>query len=210
VTDAVPEARQAGLAGLRVLGLDPSLTLSGGAKIGPLGEPAALYRWKPPAKLRGPERMAWHLDNMVRAAEGCDLVLIEGIAGSGVLGVEAHLELAGLHWVIRHRLYQLGLPCAVVQPSLRMLYLTGKGRVPKEECLLAAERRWPDIGFTGTDDADAYTLAHMGADWLGFAPARMPADRRAVLTRIVPAKKNKPAHPAIVWPVLRKETVDAR
>jgi hypothetical protein len=189
---------------VKVIGLDPSLSLSGGAEISSLGEPAVLYRWKPPAKLRGPERMAWHLGNIARAAEGCDLALIEGIAGSGVLGVEAHLELAGLHWIIRLRLHQIGIPCAVIQPSIRMMYLTGKGRVPKEECLLAAERRWPDTGFVGTDDADAYTVAHMGADWLGFAPAQMPADRRAVLTRIVPAKKNKPAHPAIAWPVLKE------
>ena len=210
MTGAAQEARQASLAGLRVLGLDPSLTLSGGAQLSSLNEPAALFRWKPPAKLRGPERMDWHLDNMTRAAEGCSLVVIEGIAGSGVLGVEAHLELAGLHWVIRHRFHQLGIPCAVVQPSLRMMYLTGKGRVPKEECLLAAERRWPHIGFVGTDDADAYTLGHMGADHLGFAPAQMPAGQRAVLTRIVPAKKLKPAHPAIAWPALRKEALNVR
>jgi hypothetical protein len=194
---------------VKVIGFDPSLALSGGAEISSLDEPAALYRWKPPARLRGPERMDWHLGNMARAAEGCDLALIEGIAGSGVLGVAAHLELAGLHWVIRHRLYQLGIPCAVIQPSIRMMYLTGKGNAKKEDCLLAAERRWPDVGFIGTDDADAYTLAHMGADHLGFAPARMPADRRAVLTRIVPAKNKKPAHPAIDWPVLR-EAASAR
>lgn len=197
---------------MRVLGVDPSLTCAGGAEISSAG-PAALYRWKPPSKMRGPERMAWLLDSIVRAADGCDLAVIEGIAGSGVLGVEAHLELAGLHWVIRYRLYQLGLPCAVVQPSLRMLYLTGKGKAPKEECLLAAERRWPDVGFIGTDDADAYTLAHMGADHLGFAPAQLPAAQRAALTRIVPEKKKGNrvvlAHPAIHWPVL-KEALSAR
>jgi hypothetical protein len=210
MTTVAQEARRDAPAGLRVLGLDPSLTLSGGAEISSRDEPAALFRWKPPAKLRGAERMAWHLDSMTQVAEECDLVVIEGIAGSGVLGVEAHLELAGLHWVIRHRLHQLGIPCAVVQPSLRMMYLTGKGRADKPACLLAAERRWPAIGFIGTDDADAYTLAHMGADHLGFAPVQLPAAQREVLTRTVPAKKTRPAHPAIYWPALRKEAVDVR
>ena len=194
---------------MKVLGLDPSLTLSGGAEISSGGLPAALYRWKPPDKLRGPERMDWHLEHMLQAVQDCDLTVIEGIAGSGVLGVEAHLELAGLHWVIRLRLHQLGIPCAVVQPTLRQMYLTGKGRASKEECLLAAERRWPDMSFVGTDDADAYTLAHMGADRLGFAPVRMPAAQREVLTRIVPATKNKRAHPAIAWPALREGAVRA-
>jgi hypothetical protein len=198
---------------LRVLGLDPSLTSFGGAEISSADEPAALYCWKPPAKLRDAERMEWHADHVALVAEGCAFALIEGIAGSGVLGVEKHLELAGLHWVIRLRLRQLGIPCVVVQPSLRQMYLTGKGRAVKTECLLAAERRWPDMHFTGDDDADGYTLAHMGADWLGFAPAQMPAAQRAVLTRIVPEKKKGnraiPAHPAIVWPVLPKEALSA-
>jgi hypothetical protein len=193
---------------LRVCGLDPSLTSFGGAEIGSAGEPGTLYCWKPPAKLRGAERMEWHADNVARVVEGCAFALIEGIAGSGVLGVEKHLELAGLHWVTRLRLRQLGIPCVVVQPSLRQMYLTGKGKADKVDCLLAAERRWPGMHFAGTDDADAYTLAHMGADWLGFAPAAMPADRRAVLTRIVPEKKQGnrviPAHPAILWPSLEK------
>jgi crossover junction endodeoxyribonuclease RuvC len=194
---------------VKVLGLDPSLNSAGGAEISSPGALAALFLWKPPAKLRGPERMAWHLDQLAEVAGECDLVLIEGIAGSGVLGVSAHLELAGLHWVIRHWLHKARIPCAVVQPSLRQMYLTGKGNAKKEDCLLAAERRWPDVGFTGTDDADAYTLAHMGADWLGFAPVQMPADRRAVLTRIVPAKSKKPAHPAIEWPAHLKEKLSA-
>jgi hypothetical protein len=194
---------------VRVLGLDPSLSLSAGAEISSLDEPAALYRWKAD-KLRDEARLDFYVDLIERAAEGCDLVVIEGIAGSGVLGVEAHLNLAGLHWVIRLRLYKLGIPCAVVQPTVRMKYLTGVGRADKDVCLLAAAKRWPNVPFVGNDDADAYTLAHMGADWLGFAPVKLPADQRAVLTSIVPAKKNKPAHPAIKWPVLRKEPVDAR
>jgi hypothetical protein len=196
-----------------VLGLDPSLNSFGGAGISPAGEPATLYCWKPPAKLRGAERMEWHADNVTRAVEGCAFALIEGIAGSGVLGVEKHLELAGLHWVIRLRLRQLGIPAVVVQPSLRQMYLTGKGKASKEECLLAAERRWPYMHFTGTDDADAYTLGHMGADWLGFAPVQMPAAQRAVLARVVSEKKQGnrviPAHPAIAWPVLKEGVLSA-
>jgi Holliday junction resolvasome RuvABC endonuclease subunit len=187
-----------------VLGLDPSLTSFGGAVISSAGEPATLYRWKPPAKMRGHERLQWLLDHVEGASQGCTFAVIEGVAGSGVQGVEAHLNLAGLHWLVSHHLWQRGIPCAVVQPTVRQKYITGLGRADKDVCLLAVERRFPDIGVGGNDTADAFTLAHMGADWAGFPLAKLPAGQRAVLTSIVPAKKNKPAHPAIAWPDLKE------
>ena len=150
--------------------------------------------------------MEWLVGQAADLAEGSDLVVIENVIGSRVLNVAAHLELAGLHWAIRLRLHAMGIPFAVVQPSLRMKYLVGAGKAEKSACLMIASKRWPHIDFTCDDEADAYTLAHMGADWLGLAGVtKMPAAHRAVLAAIVPAKKNKPAHPAIDWPKLNGE-----
>lgn len=188
---------------MKILGLDPSLTSFGAAEVTSLAdEPVVLHRWQT-GKMRGCERLDFLVGNAARAAEGCDLALIEGIVGSRVLGMEAHLNLAGLHWAVRYRLWQLGIPCAVVQPSVRQKYVTGK-TADKDTCLLAVARRFPDVLVDGNDTADAFTLAHMGADYLGFPLATMPAAQRAVLTSVVPAKKNKPAHPAIDWPVLKE------
>src|SRR6185437_16969747 len=79
-----------------------------------------------------------------------------------------------------------------------------KGSASKEDCLLAVERRFPEARVQGTDDADAFTLLAMGMDWAGCPLAILPAAQRAVLTARVAATKQKPAHPAIEWPELRK------
>lgn len=197
---------------MKVIGLDPSLTSFGGAVATDDGAPPALFRWKA-GSLTDEARML-HLVNCVEAAaRGCDLAVVENTVGSRVLNVEAHLNLGGLHWAVRIRLYELGVPVAVVTPSLRMKYLTGKGRAEKDECLTTAVKRFgflfpghddPDAPpvLDGNDKADALTLAAMGADHAGFPLCVMPAAQCAVLTSVVAATKRKPAHPAIRWPAL--------
>lgn len=189
---------------MRLAGYDPSLTSFGGARVSSDQNVwPELYVWDP-GKRRGDVRLQWFLDRVEETALTCDLALVEGIVGGGVAGVEQHLRLAELHGLVKHRLWQMDIPYVVVTPSSRMKYITGKGMVKKEECLLAVERRFPHVGVKGTDDADAFSLAAMGADYYGFPLAKMPEAQRAVLTAIVPAKKRVPAHPAIVWPELRK------
>jgi Holliday junction resolvasome RuvABC endonuclease subunit len=182
-----------------VLGLDQSLTSFGAARASP-ALPVEMHRWRSGAR-RGHERMQWLLDNVEDAASGCDLAVIEGLS-FGAKG-SSLLDLAGLFGVVCHRLWQIGLPYAVVSPSSRMKYLTGRGQADKDTCLLAVVRRFPGIEVDGNDQADALTLAAMGADWAGFPLAKMPEAHRAVLTA-----KNK-GKPVIDWPVLRKGVLDA-
>lgn len=186
-----------------VLGLDQSLTSFGAARVGSdPGCPAELHRWRPGAR-RGHERLEWLLGNVEEAARGADLALIEGLA-FGAKG-SSLLDLAGLFGVVTHRLWQIGVPYAVVPPSCRMKYLTGKGQADKDTCLLAVVRRFPGIEVDGNDTADALTIAAMGADWAGFPLADMPAAHRAALTA-----KNSKGKPAIAWPALRKEALNVR
>jgi Holliday junction resolvasome RuvABC endonuclease subunit len=196
----------------RVLGLDPSLTSFGGARLGSAGQEPELWRWQP-GKLTGCARLQFFQRNVDAAVFGCDFVVMEGVVGSRVVNAEAHLNLAGLHWVIRMRLFEMEIPVVVVTPSQRQQYVTGSGRADKDACLLAAARRWPGVPFSGNDEADAFTLCHMGADWAGFPLTAMPAVQRAVLSRIVPAKKSGnrviPAHPAIDWPAGLREKLAA-
>lgn len=183
-----------------VLGLDQSLTSSGAARVSSGAVPPELHRWQPGGRL-GHERLDWLLGNVRELAAGCDLVVIEGLA-FGAKG-SSLLDLAGLFTMATHELWRMGVPYAVVTPNLRAKYITGDGSAGKDACLIAALRRFPGADITGNDIADALILAAMGADHLGFPLAKVPAVQRAVLTAIVPAKKNKPAHPAIAWPVLQ-------
>jgi crossover junction endodeoxyribonuclease RuvC len=180
-------------------GIDQSLTSSGAARFSSGVTEPELHRWQPGAR-RGHERLDWLLGHVREFAGGCDLVVIEGLAFGAKGG--SLLDLAGLFTVITHELWVIGVPYAVVTPNLRAKYVTGNARASKDDCLLAVERRFPGAGVAGNDQADALTLAAMGADHLGFPPAKMPEAQRAVLTAMVPAKKNKPAHPAIDWPAL--------
>jgi Holliday junction resolvasome RuvABC endonuclease subunit len=186
---------------VKIVGYDQSLTSFGAACVRP-GSPAELHRWQPPGKLRGDERLAWHLVNVEETARDCDLALVEGLA-FGAKG-SSLLDLAGLFTLVTFRLWQMGVPYAVVSPFVRAKYITGRAGANKEDCLVAVIKRFPGIDVRGNDMADALTLAAMGADKYGFPLAVMPADQRAVLTSIVPAKKMNPAHPAIAWPELRK------
>jgi Holliday junction resolvasome RuvABC endonuclease subunit len=151
--------------------------------------------------------MQWLLDNVEVTAASCDFAVVEGLA-MGAKG-RSLLDLAGLFGVLTHRLWQLKVPYVVISPFQRAKFITGRANASKEDCLIAALKRFPDAGITGNDTADALTLAAMGADWAGFPLVKMPADQRAVLTDIVPAKKGKPAHPAIAWPALKKEALSA-
>jgi crossover junction endodeoxyribonuclease RuvC len=177
-----------------VLGLDQSLTSFGAACVSS-ARPAELHRWRPGAR-RGHERLQWLLDKVEDAARECDFAVIEGLA-YGAKG-SSLLDLAGLLWAVRHRLWQIGVPYALVAPSSRMKYLTGKGQADKDTCLLAVVRRFPDIEVDGNDTADALTLAAMGADWAGFPLAKMPEAQRAVLHALAKGR------PAIDWPVLKE------
>lgn len=187
---------------LHILGVDQSLTSSGAACVSSdPEEPPALHRWKPGTKMRGEPRLQWLVDQLEEAAEGCDLVIFEGLA-QGAIG-SSLLSLAGLLAVMRLRVWQMEIPYVEVSPFSRAKYITGRAGAGKDECLLAVERRFPHAGIDGNDQADALTLAAMGADYYGFPLAKMPESHREALTAIVPAKRGKPAHPAIAWPVLR-------
>lgn len=185
-------------------GLDQSLTSFGAACVSSAGQ-AELHRWQPAKRLgTGHERTDWLLGNVRAAAAAWDLAVIEGLA-FGAQG-SSLLDLAGLFTVVTRELWLLGVPYVVVTPFQRAKYVTGNAKAGKDECLIAVLKRFPGVDVAGNDQADALSLAAMGADHLGFPLARMPEAQRAVLTAVVPAKRKGnrvvPAHPAIAWPEL--------
>lgn len=194
---------------LRVCGLDPSLTSFGGAVTRGPGAAPELYRFR--TKLAGHDRLSYLLGEVTAIARDCDVAVIEGVL-SHMPGAEAHLNLAGLHWLVRHRLHELEVPYAVVAPSTRMKWLTGKGHAEKDDCLTTAIKRFPLADIGGNDHADALTLAAMGAAAYGQPLVLMPADREPLLSaaKFVTRGKVKVRVPVIDWPRLRSEALSAR
>ena len=118
------------------------------------------------------------------------MVVIEGYSfGSGH---RAH-NMGELGGVVRLALFEKGRVLAVVPPSSRAKYATGKGNAPKEQVLAEAIRR---LKYEGHDnnEADAMWLLAMAADQYD-APYRVvvPAGHRVALK-------------SIEWPRLDKQS----
>lgn len=152
-----------------IRGLDLSLTSTGVA-----GNAGWVETLKPPAKLRGHERMAWLKAAILDHVRGVDLVVVEGPSyGSGAQRQSGHHERAGLWWLVTHALWTADVPVAVAPPASVKKLATGKGNANKDDMVLAAARRF-DWFAAGNDGADAVWLAAAGAEWLGVPMVSLP------------------------------------
>jgi crossover junction endodeoxyribonuclease RuvC len=114
---------------------------------------------------------------------GADLVVVEGLAYASQ---SPHAtERAGLWWMVVDGLIGDHVPVAVVSPTARAKYATGRGNAGKDQVLAAVVRRYPDVEVSGNDEADALTLAAMGARWLGrpIEPGALPQTHIVAMTK---------------------------
>ena len=184
-TTATPApATTAGAGTPHVIGLDPSLTAAG---------LASSRGWTDVVGMPGKRHMTYderhnrlhevlnQITNLIPADTA--LVVIEGPSyGSND---PSAFDRAALWWRLYDRLHHREIPVAVVPPSIRMLYATGKGRANKGAIIDAVARRW-SAWATGGDDniADAVVLMALGRDQLGAPVAPVPAAHRAALTKV--------------------------
>lgn len=102
-----------------------------------------------------------------------DLAVIEAGAFSRGAQSEAAEILSALRLMVRHRLWRLGIPYALVPPSTLKLYTTGYGKATKQDMVAALDARhganlhtWK-VKEGRYDRADAFALAAMGYDHTG-------------------------------------------
>ena len=89
------------------------------------------------------------------------LVFLEAPSyGSNTSGT---FDRSGLWWLTYQRLTALSCRVVPVAPTQRMLYATGKGRADKDQVLAAVVGRYPDLGVTNNNTADAVVLMAMAA-----------------------------------------------
>lgn len=170
-----------------VLGLDPSLTGTGVAWIGPTAPVVDEQRFavetftirsrgqradtladrdrrivKMVGELR--ESIAW-----LYANHGIDLAVIEG-PSHGSRGGSAW-DRAGLWWGYVRELYALNIPVAICAPTTRIKWATGSGRATastKTDVGVSLSRLWPGVAAEGDNEWDALALATIGAQHLGW------------------------------------------
>lgn len=176
---------------MKIVGLDLSLTTTGLAAV---CDDDTIPRWyavvdRIQTKPDGDEladRMR-RLDEIVDGVHGwvhdaADLVVVEGLAYASK---SPHAtERAGLWWLVVSRLLHNGYPVAIVSPTARAKYATGRGNAPKDAVLAAAIRRYPDVEITGNDEADALVLAAMGARALGHPVDDLPATHLDAMAKV--------------------------
>lgn len=163
-----------------VLGLDPSLTGTGLAVIGPdtcttatIGTKGAradslVDRDRRLADIT--HRVADHLTPDVR------LAVIEGPAPMTAGG--SPWDRAGLWWRLVHRLHARDIPVAVAAPTTRAKWATGSGKSDKAAVAVAVARMWQAVDLADDNQADALALATMGGQWLNLTlPGGTPLAR---------------------------------
>ncbi|AKA61726.1 RuvC-like resolvase [Streptomyces phage YDN12] len=155
----------------RVVGLDLSLTSTGMSD----GRQNWVTHTEPYQQMEG------RLDRLVGRArlfvsgttewpQEADLVVIEAGAFSRNMQ-KGHEELAALRYMVRHSMWQLGVPFTLVSPSALKLYTAGHGKATKAQMVRAvAARHGVDLSSVMVKDgrydmADAFALAAMGYAW---------------------------------------------
>ncbi|TMR91279.1 hypothetical protein [Nonomuraea basaltis] len=109
-----------------------------------------------------------------------DLIVIEGPSYRS--NDPSAFDRAGLWWDLYHHFTVMNLPVAVVPPTVRAKYATGKGGAGKGAVIDAVARRFPDFETGGDDNVcDAIVLMALGRDQLGHPIVRMPESHRAAL-----------------------------
>jgi crossover junction endodeoxyribonuclease RuvC len=163
------------MSALKVVGVDPSLTATGIAT----REHSATISIKP----SGDElhRLRRIVIEVAEVCFGADLVLLEGLSFGNHTGKAA--ERGALHWMLRDRLDRDQVPVAIVPPTTRARYATGKGNAGKDAVMIACVQRIP-IMVTNNNEADAVVLLAMGLDHLGAPLVAMPAHHRAALSGV--------------------------
>lgn len=166
-----------------IIALDPSLTATGLAVLGPsqVNPYWAVRTFTSTAQsnelgnLRRMERLVAQMRRAVQELTlGTHLALgvIEAPAYSRNTGM-SH-ERAGLWWMVFQMMVGHGMPVLVIKSNVRAKYATGKGNAGKDEVMLAASRRYPTVPMANNNEADAVVLAAMGARYLGVPVDTLP------------------------------------
>lgn len=166
--------------GLRVAGLDISLTGTGVATLGGTTLIPSTGRRKDTIVQRR-TRLKGITDQVLTTVGIVDLAVIEGPSHHSVGG--SVWDRGGLWWLIVDGLCARDIPVAVMPPTSRAKYATGNGGSRKAAVMEAAQRRYGAI-LDNDNEADALVLRAAGLDWLGQPLAEVPDGHRAALAGV--------------------------
>lgn len=167
---------------MRVVGLDLALNRTGAAVVSVGQGPTTCAAWHfDGGPEKGHERLAKIQANVEESVMDADLVVIEGLA---YRAYDAHRALAGVWWIVTHRLWEWGKAVAVVPPASLKQYATGVGNAKKSAVTAAVNSdAFPYFRTQDDNAADAAVLASMGARAKGRPVDRVPMEQQAALLK---------------------------
>jgi Holliday junction resolvasome RuvABC endonuclease subunit len=174
--------RPAAPAGLRVIGLDLSITSTGVCR--PDG---STFRIKTRQK-DGPRRVTVIRDRLAAEVAECrpHLAVIEDLPMiTGRMSIANLKTIAGLHGVVLSVLTDADVPWAYVTPSTLKSFACDNGKADKAD-MAAAAYLADGVEFDddkGGDQADAWWLRAAGHDWCGVPLFDLPQAQRNYLSK---------------------------
>lgn len=141
---------------MRVLGIDPS-TRTGLAFLDNGTASFSVLNFPDARGLVRLQSIARGIDSYLEAHPSIDVAVVEGYAFANAHTLVILVEIGVL---FRLALYNLGVPCYIVPPTLLKKWVSGNGRAKKPEMAGAVQKKW---GFEApsNDVVDAYGLARM-------------------------------------------------
>jgi crossover junction endodeoxyribonuclease RuvC len=175
---------------IRVVGLDLSHTATGICDLdNTLPAPTPRCTTIRTAGLTGHPRQRHILTQIDMAIHAgtrrADIVAIEG-PGTRVGAASAHIiDTAKLHGIVDYHIARHGIPYVEIPPAVLKIYATGSGNAPKDDVLLAVERRYGHlIRVADNNQADALILAAMTLHHYGRILVAVPQTHARALTSI--------------------------
>jgi len=156
------------VAGITVMGIDPSLRSTGVAVLGIDSERAYSINT---SRLNQADAINRVANKILEEARDVDFIFIEGYAFGkfgGSSSVSVLIELSG---VLKYEFRRLGYKFIVVPPTVVKKYLTGNGNSNKDKMMLACYRKF-GLEFETSDECDAYALADLGYHIVSHEPRR--------------------------------------
>lgn len=147
---------------MKVIGLDLSLTGTGVCVLSNDGHDLTTIKSKPTGKSHKEEleRIRGIVDEVAEAIDGvADLVAIEGLAFMA-RNTSALVQLSGLNYLIRNRLYDLGVGFVIIPPTMLKKFATGKGNAQKDHVMLEVYKKY-GLTILDNNQADAFILAQI-------------------------------------------------
>jgi len=160
------------MAGLKIVGIDASLTSTGVAVL----EDGEITTMAIQSKKTGVDRLIEIREEVYRMVSGADLVCIEDYAYAKQNQAHQIGELGG---VLRVLMHEAELKWVEVAPTAVKKFATGKGVADKREMAVEVFKRW-GIDRKTSDEVDAYVLVRIGESYVN-RPAGLPGFQREVI-----------------------------